>query len=334
MKIYVHDCGRAYKGVGGYPTLNREMIKQFIHMGHEVLFDVQDKKQQAFLGTFEPYLEKKANFKPQDADFILSISPPYSFRPQNFPNKIHIGWTVFEDDFLPHDHKSWIPIMNEMSAMITCSDWNNEMLKNEGINVPLFKVKSTVDKSIFNDGKGDKFKMLCVHEGAGANTSRERWQETLKWTCEVLEGKHAELTIKTWNGYQSSFLAFYDQLKHKIPVSYHEGLIPYEDMSDFYKEHHLFIKNTKREGLCIPAAEAIACGLLCLSRPLPASMEVYMDGNANEFFENEKEFKYSLLECYKEWESQQFYGKNYQEVAKQIVNIYEELKKNEKKNKT
>ena len=326
MKIYVHDCGRAVRSNGGYSIINREVIKQFVSMGHEVLWDNPENMNEVHYDGFEQCIKKKATFDPQEADFIISISPPYSFRPENFPGKVHIGWTTFEDDFIPEDRKPWIQIMNNMTAMVTCCDWNNEMIKREGVTVPIFKLPATVDKSIFNDGKGELFKILCVHEGAGASTSRERWKETVKWVGEVLEGKLVELTVKTWNGYQNNFLSYYNSLAHRVPVSFHEALIPNEHMPDFYKQHHLFIKNTMREGLGVPAAEAIACGLLCLSRPLPASMEVYMDGNANEFFENEKEFKDSLLDCYKEWESQQFFGKRYEDVAKNILKIYEGIK--------
>src|SRR3990167_9825696 len=314
MKFYFRDGGRACKGTTGYCIIAREYAKALYSLGHEVFVmnPQPDPKDKYAPGNYDisddPILveivEKSKSFIEDDNTIYLWISPPYSFRNVD-SKKINIGITQHELDHLPPDKKEWVGLCNQMNCIVTPHQFNREMWIKEGVKVPVYVCPLGINTKQFN--RGAIYKILMVHEGLGNSSSREDWSNSIYAINKAFSsGAHTnvEVTIKTWNWDKTRFEEFLSKFSNMPKITVNDKRISNYQMVDFYKNHHVFLKNSLRDGWCYPLMEAIHCGMTCIVNPYPSLMSAEFFNDKCVFFNGFDDLVHQLKYDYEKWRSQ------------------------------
>jgi hypothetical protein len=84
----------------------------------------------------------------------------------------NIGYTVWETTHLPD---GWVEKCNKMDAIWVPSEWNVDIFKQCGVQVPVKKIEHTLDPSEIHGGRLDK--SLCLPENKFIFYSIFQWNE-------------------------------------------------------------------------------------------------------------------------------------------------------------
>ena len=282
MKIIIFDAGRRNHAQTGYGTISLQFGSRLNDMGYEVFY----------------YDEH--NY-PDKVDMWLWIRPPHYVNYKEFdPSNINIFYTMHEKDTLDAHKAVWPTLLNKCSAIITPTEWNKKIWVDNGVTVPVHVVPLGVEPKIFRGAKTYEFSILSVFEGLGRDSSRELWKENIAAYFAKFNGKYCTeviYTIKSWNMDWTRYRSFIKELiKEKgydpleLPaINVADFDLVLADMNSLYAKHWLFLKNSRGEGWCLPAIEAMSAGIKVMSKPLPVM--VYLNTSNCDYFNNYKQLE-------------------------------------------
>lgn len=295
MKILIYDAGRRKDIETGYGVVAFQFGERLKGHGNEVF-----------------YFDERNH--PADIDLWLWIRPPHYVKYKEFdPENVNVFYTMHEHEALQGWKAGWPRLLNKCDAVITPTEWNKEVWANNGVTVPIHVVPMGVDSKIFRGCRTYEFSLLSVFEGLGVDGSREYWREDIEAYFDVFHDNHhleVSYTIKSWTtdwgGYQRFLRKLmgakkYDPLRLPTVNVIEHKLIPV-GMNALYAKHWAFLKNSRGEGWCLPAIEAMATGMRIISRPLPTM--VYLTEKNCDFFDTPDELREMIWENwrrYRKW---------------------------------
>jgi len=297
MKILIYDAGRRKELMTGYGIISHQFSNRLRDKGHQV------------------YHYDEQNY-PQDINFWLWIRPPHYVKYDQFDtNNINVFYTMHEHDKLPETKKDWPDLLNKCHAVITPTEWNKKVWQDNGVAADIYVAPPGVDTKIFKGNKSYQFSLLSVHEGLGLVGAREHWKENITAYFECFyDNYHNEVsyTIKSWSIDWQGYKTFLDDLikrkkyqADKLPeINIIDAEMSPLGMNSLYANHWAFLKNTRGEGYCLPALEAVAVGLRVISKPFPAG--VYLNDDNTDYFKNYLELTEKLWENwrrYRKWKA-------------------------------
>ncbi len=317
MKIRIYDAGRHRESQTGYGQMAKQYYANLKSQGHDVKWFSDTEAR-----------DKKAIY--------LWMRPPHYVKYDQFdPEYCNIFFTMHELDKFDGWKSDWPQLLNMCAGIITPSQWNKQVFQKAGVGTPIAVVPLGTDPKIYYD-RYRSFSALTVHENLGGDSSRENWQETLATFFKIFYG-HPEykLTVKTWKWKPDEFRKWFDGLikekgwdRAKVPQIHILDLkMEPVTMAEMYRNHHVFIKNTKGEGWSLPVSEAFACGCFIIASNIPVLQERLESGKEATFFANESELEQRLVDAHRDWKKVQ--GKkeaySWSNVTKKLVESLEAL---------
>jgi glycosyltransferase involved in cell wall biosynthesis len=290
-KIMIYDAGRHKVMTTGYGLMSLQFGERLKPLGYEI-----------------NYYDENPNFQ---ADMWLWIRPPHYVEYKQFVNtNINVFFTMCEQAKFEGWKANWPTLLNRCNAVITPTEWNKEVFVNAGVTKPIYVVPLGVDTKKYIGNKTREFSLLSVHEALGKDASRENWKENLEAYYAIFYGTHhteVSYTFKSWN---MSREGFYEYEKKLIDNNgYDRALLPRvdildmelvpQDMNQLYGKSWVFIKNSQKEGWCLPALEAMAAGTRVIAFPIP-SMPYLNSGNAD-FFQDRVQLKAHIWANFRQW---------------------------------
>lgn len=175
------------------------------------------------------------------------------------------GYYIFEYTKIP---QPYIAPLNSMDAIFTASQWGLDVLKNNGVNVPIHIVPGGVDSSIFNSNNKslDTKRMKFLHIGKAEK--RKGTSLVIQAFNEAFKGdRKIRLSLFIDNPHLRDFDAdmFLNEMKDSLKLQYPIDNIDVrhfeQDIVSVYNSHHAAVFASKAEGIGLPIVEAMACGL-------------------------------------------------------------------------
>jgi glycosyltransferase involved in cell wall biosynthesis len=128
----------------GYGELSRQVAAALTQAGHEVIahpFYGMSSKSPTGLG----WMADVAHGLPRegDANVVVVVSPPQSFRTCRVPGAVHLGYTMVEHDKCPDLDAA---IIASMDGVLTPTDWNAQTFAECG--VPVSVVHPAIDPQV------------------------------------------------------------------------------------------------------------------------------------------------------------------------------------------
>jgi glycosyltransferase involved in cell wall biosynthesis len=292
MKILIYDAVRRKTLTTGYGLMSAQFGERLKGLGHEIV-----------------YYDENPNF---EADVWLWIRPPHYVEYKQFnENNKNVFFTMHEMTTFEGWKANWPTLLNKCTAVITPTEWNKEVFANAGVTKPIYVVPLGVDTKRYIGNKTFEFSILSAHEALGKDGSRENWKENLEAYYDAFYDNHykeVSYTIKSWNVSKDNFYAYEKTLidtkgydREKLPrVSIVDMELVVQDMNSLYGKSWAFLKNSQREGWCLPALEALACGVRVIAFPVPSMP--YLNKSNTDYFQNKDELKQALLENFKRWQ--------------------------------
>jgi len=287
MQYKIYDAGRRNAKESGYGLISQYFGSRLKDLGHEV-----------------SYYDEDPNSK---ADIWLWIRPPHYIKYPEFDTKnINVFYTMHEDDKLEGWKSDWINLLNKCNAVIVPTEWNKEVFSRLGLHVPIYVVPLGADVKTFIGAKTYEFSIFSVHEGLGKDSSREDWKSSVAEYYRLFYNNHnteVVYTIKSWNMSHPDFEKYQESFKYdrKLlpPIRVIDASLEKESMNDLYTKSWAFLKNSKREGWCLPALEAILCGTRVISRNLPSMP--YLNETNCDFFSTNAELNNMMWENWRRY---------------------------------
>lgn len=318
MKIIIFDSGGRTRLHTGYGTIALRFGDSLSVLGHEIFY----------------YDEHKF---PDKADMWLWIRPPHFVDDEAFnKNNVNVFYTMHEQETLTKKKQHWPELLNRCSAVITPTQWNKEVWINNGVTVPVYVVPAGVDPYLFKGEKSYDFSILSIFEGLGHDSSRELWQENIRTYFKLFYGKYCtavNYTLKSWHIEWHKYEAFIQQLIQENEYDINSlppiKIIDYDlsppAMNNLYTRHWIFLKNSKGEGWCLPALEAMTCGTKVLSKPLPAMK--YLNTANCDFFTKNTELIQAIQKNWLDYKEKKAYTDKYswKMAVTKLNNVLEEI---------
>ena len=258
MKIRIFDANQRNQVKSGYGLMAFQLAENLKALGHEVVFFPDDKKGE---------------------DVVLWIRPPHYVKyPEFNPDKINVFYTMHESETFDDWKKDWCELLNKTKAVITPTEWNKQVWIKGGVSVPVYVVPLGVNPKDFHGTKSYQFSILTLHNALGSENSRESWQDTLRAYYKAFYGNHnkeVSLTIKSYNIRYDGYYSFLETLQKGLdptqipPINLLDLALLSQDLNELYSKHWIFLKNTNREGWCLPLLEAISAGVKVVYTDLP-----------------------------------------------------------------
>ena len=186
-----------------------------------------------------------------------------------------IGFTVWETDRLPEE---WVPLCNDMDAIIVPSQFNKTVFRESGVTVPIYVARHGIDAAKFYPGEAK----LDLGEELPSTVflSVCSWQHR-KGLDVLLESYYREFTnkddvalvIKT-GGLPNTQEArnVIKQYRERLGLRYVPAPIYVAndefstiDMNNLYHTASCFVLPSRGEGVGLPYLEAMATGLPCIA---------------------------------------------------------------------
>jgi len=295
MKIIIFDAGRRNHTQTGYGTMSHQFGERLKNFNHEI------------------YYYDEHNY-PDKVDLWLWIRPPHYVEYKEFnPDNCNVFFTMCEQSVFQGWKSNWTKLLNKCNAIITPTEWNKQVWIGNGVTVPVYVAPLGVDTKVFKGGKTYEFSILSVFEGLGRDSSRELWKENIEAYFELFYDNHYNeviYNIKSWNMDWAKYRKFlkvtaekfnYDPLKLPAINTLDFDLVN-ADMNALYSKHWAFLKNSKGEGWCLPAIEAVSVGIRVMSKPLSAM--VYLNDKNCDFFVHYEGLKKVMWENWRRYRKQ------------------------------
>lgn len=175
--------------------------------------------------------------------------------------KNNYGYYIFEYTKIP---QLYIESINRLDKIYTASDWGCQVLKDNGVKIPVAKFPGGVNTAKFNtkhrkvwDGNGI-FRFLHI----GKCEERKGTYDLVKaFLNEFRDNKDVSLTLSIDNPHIPGFKAEQWLLDNfgsttNIKIQHYVG-----DIRNLYATHHCAVFPTRAEGIGLPIVEAMACGI-------------------------------------------------------------------------
>lgn len=308
MKIKIKDANRRLIPTTGYGQMSAAIGRGLDAKGHDVYYDY-------VTGSTDNDLERiaKKPFKHTQDTIYLWIRPPHYVKYKEFDKKnINVFYTMHESETFEGWKADWPELLNRCNAVIVPTEWNKRIFKERGVEVPIYVVPLGVNPQVFHGAKTKEFSILSVHEALGKKGSRESWADSVEAYLLAFKDNPMEVsfTIKSWNTDIPSFYKFVFEIAKKIGEPYQNlpqfniietDLLP-QDMNALFGKHWVFLKDSKREGWCLPVHEAMATGMNIICSDLPPMRE-FLFGKKVVWFElgNVKKLTEVLVWEFKQW---------------------------------
>jgi hypothetical protein len=179
--------------------------------------------------------------------------------------RYRIGFTMLETDSLP---PAWVEAANRMDEVWVPSSFNRDTFRSSGVAKPIHVIPLGIDPDYFNPSirghrLGSAFTFLSVSEWG----ERKAFEVLLKaFNDEFRSSEDVLLVCKTSNTDAAvDVTADVAGMKlrrngGRIVFSLNETL-PAHQLGALYRSADCFVLATRGEGWCLPALEAMACGL-------------------------------------------------------------------------
>ena len=291
MKIKIFDAGVRKNLASGYGLASKYIGLYLKEAGHDVHYYDQSPT--------------------GECDLWLWVRPPHYIDQPEFDEKAkNIFYTMHESETFEGRKSNWIGLLNRCDAVVVPTDWNRDVFVRSGLTKPCHVVPLGVDTKVYHGAKTYEYSILTVHEGFGRSSSRENWRETLEAYYTTFYNNHNKevmMTVKTWKNERQGFDGVKEHFcnskgydPHLLPpVQVIDINISPDDMNNLYSRYWTFIKNSDREGWCLPALEAISCNVKVISKQLP-SMPYLTDKNTD-FFRNSEELSTLMWEHWRRY---------------------------------
>ena len=289
------------------------------------------------LGNEVVYYDQDPDFK---GELMLWMRPPHYVKyPEFKPENINVFFTMHETETLEGWKSDWAELLNKCNAVIVPTEWNKGVFEKLGVTKPIYVVPLGVDTKKFIGNRTWEFSILSVHEALGKDNSREDWKENITAYYETFYDQYnteVSYTIKSWNIDRDGYRNFVDKLindkqydREKLPrIDILEIELVTQDMNQLYGKSWAFLKNSVKEGWCLPALEAIATGTRVISRQIGAMP--YLNDNNTDFYTDIGTLKIELWENYRRWRkwkntvnawSWKTASKKLDGILKEIINV-------------
>lgn len=251
----------------GYSRATREYLQALHSKGIDVKLDLINNGYQLELPVDQSNLFRQLMDKPNDYGnqvYILHQTPDYWRR---MPG-LTIGFTYWETSKIPDD---WISKCNEMDAIFVSSEYNVQIMRQAGLNVPVFKIRPCISPQTLNSFSSQvplylhqlpSFRFLSIFSWI----ERKGYDILLKaYFEEFSSNEDVVLIIKTGahNNQKIEELVAVESRKYKDPGRYYIDLsIRNEfEMEGLYNHCSAFVLPSRGEGIGYPMLEAGKRGL-------------------------------------------------------------------------
>lgn len=272
MEIKILDAFRHLSLQSGYGQMADAIYGGLKSLGHNVVW--QDSKGVAELNLWvrPPHYIKEPYFKEEENNVFFTMHEEETFE----------GWK-----------SDWPKIINKCKAAIFPTEWCRKVFVDNGVTIPTFVCPLGVSTKRYKPKEDRRFSVLMAHEALGSNGSREDWKSNIEMINYFKDKADIKFTIKTWNS------TFTEQLPN---TDIYQFEFVEEDMAKLYRQHDLFIKNTKKEGWCIPMTEAMSTGMDIIATDVPTLRENARDYPVSWFQHGKPNQLIDLVnEKHKEW---------------------------------
>ena len=218
------------------------------------------------------------NKKVQEPQCSVFHSIPHLYKRVQTAQK-HIGFCIFETINPP---AKWVEKMNEMDEIITASEFNENVFKENGVIKPIKVIPHCFDPNLFNKdvkplGRYAKTTFLSV----GTWKNRKNWEALIKAFYDAFENKNNVcLLIKTDN--VESLHRMVTRIKrtcewrskNTAPIYAEETpRCSFEEIPRIMAKGDIYINASLGEGFCIPGMHAMAMGLPLITTRFGGSLE-------------------------------------------------------------
>ncbi len=192
-----------------------------------------------------------------------------------------IGYFIFEYTVIPPYYVSCI---NELDGVCTASKWGADVLKANGVKVPIYVIPGGVRSATFSPAISvplEPFRFLHV----GKCEQRKSTDLIIRAFNIVSRGsKDIRLTLSIDNPNFQGFSArqFIDNLSNSMefPTDNLDIIHHVDDIAALYQKHNCAVFASKAEGIGLPIVEAMSCGLPTITSYNSGITEYANDSNA------------------------------------------------------
>ncbi len=214
-------------------------------------------------------IKHKTVLKPPASDVNIVFMIPSLFRAfKRKQCKFNIGFTMFEADSLP---ESWIPLCNEMDAIIVPSEWNRLGFVKSGVTVPIFVVPAGIVTQEYQKAevlKDEKFSFYSIFQWV----ERKNPLALIKAYCVAMQGKDdVQLVLKSYvdtrvDNSKALISQEIQRIRKELKLkSYPEirlltDKMTTKEISLLHQKYHVLVSPHRAEGWNMPLMEAMAWG--------------------------------------------------------------------------
>ena len=289
----VKYIGPVFDG-SGYAEAARKYVLSIHKKGYPItIAPITFEKTRPDLGEDGKILHHLAqNRVPYDKVIVHSTPDLWAQFTQFETNKHIIGYTVWETDRL---HPTWTAACNKVKEVWVPCDWNLEVFKNSGVNVPLYKVPHTIEIPVLDNTPpfnlegvtGDPFVFYSIFQ----------WQERknpyglLSAYCSAFSGiEDVILVLKTYKqdqgGDKESIRQLVLDYRRFVTLPHFPKMflvvdnLSTEDMLSLHKRGDCFVLLQRSEGWGLPHFEAASCGKPIITPGYGGQTEFLKDDNS------------------------------------------------------
>jgi glycosyltransferase involved in cell wall biosynthesis len=269
----VKYIGPVFDG-SGYAEAARNYVLSLHRKGYDVLLaPITFEKTRPNLGEDGELLKNLVNNQIEYDKVIVHSTPDLWHHWTRFERNKHIiGYTVWETSKL---HPTWAKACNAVDEVWVPCDWNMEVFKDSGVNVPLYKVPHAID--VPNMEEVPDFNL----EGIGSNDfvfySIFQWQERKNpygllsaFTAAFSGVDDVVLVLKTYkqdhSGDKEDIKKLILDFRKFMNLSHYPKMflvvdnMSSEEILALHKRGDAFVLLQRAEGWGLPHFEAAACG--------------------------------------------------------------------------
>lgn len=175
-----------------------------------------------------------------------------------------IGYTMLETDRLP---AAWVEQANQMDAIWTPTAWGAEVFRASGVTRPVFVVPLGIDPVVYRPAPprtrlAERTIFVSVFEWGrrkGPDLLLKAYRAAFQPHDDVLLILKIDNRAPASNPLQE-IAALLPSPAPPVGIIYNQRLSP-QRMAELYQGADCFVLPTRGEGWCMPALEAMACGL-------------------------------------------------------------------------
>ncbi|NIN68091.1 MAG: glycosyltransferase [Anaerolineae bacterium] len=251
------------------------------------------------------------------APIALWHHTPEYYQPS--PAQLNVGLVAWETSEapkydIPTARHNWTKQLNKMHAVWTFSQAAKRALEKAQVERPIDVTPHPIDHSIYHpgdDGAGvlygpdrepldDHFKFLSVFQW---HARKDPYSLILAYLSEFHPDEKTALVLKTYvnkTGDIQSVLGQLERIKKgtRLPHDYARifvvpSVLSDQEMAELYRSVDCYVSTSRGEGFCLPAAEALACGVPVIV-PGASSFKDYVTENVGYLVKTHEEPVYGM----------------------------------------